>query len=95
MARESAIAALLRETEAAHGAYETDVLAGVFDKDWATWYARYLLDHGLTEFLPGPGCLDVDALAAMLSRLAAEYEREETATPWPDFYARGIVLEFR
>ena len=31
--RESAIAALLRETKAAHGAYETDVLGGVFDKD--------------------------------------------------------------
>jgi hypothetical protein len=89
--QESAIAALLRETEAAHGAYETDVLGGVFDEDWAAWYAKYLLDHGLGDHLPGAQGLDVPALTAMLTRFAAEYEQAETTGPWPDFYARGIV----
>ena len=88
---EMAIAALLRETEAAHGAYETSVLGGVFDEDWAVWYAAYLLDHGLADHFPGAGSLDPETLTAMLTRLAAEYEQEETMGPWPDVYARGIV----
>jgi hypothetical protein len=31
---EKAIAALLREAETAHGAYETNVLGGVYDEEW-------------------------------------------------------------
>lgn len=92
---EMAIAALLRETEAAHGAYETSVLGGVFDEDWAAWYAVYLLDHGLADHLPGAGSLDPETLTAMLTRLAAEYEQGEDTGPWPDAYARGIVSGFR
>ena len=94
-AAETAIATLLRETEAAHGAYETSALGGVFDEDWAAWYAVYLLDHGLENQLPGAGSLNAETLTAMLTRLAAEYEQEETTGPWPDVYARGIVAGFR
>ena len=50
---EKAVADLLRETETAHGAYETNVLGGVFDEEWPAWYAIYLLDHGLGDHLPG------------------------------------------
>ena len=89
--QESAIAALLRETEAAHGAYDTDILGGVFDEDWAAWYAKYLLDHRLGDHLPGTQCPDVETLTAMLTRFAADYEREENTGPWPDVYARGII----
>ena len=35
------LAALLREAEEAHGAYERQL--GHRDEDWPTWYARYLL----------------------------------------------------
>ena len=35
------LAALLREAEAAHGAYERQL--GQRDADWPTWYARYVL----------------------------------------------------
>lgn len=86
-----AIAALLRETETAHGAYETTVLGGAFDEEWPAWYATYLLDHGLADHLPDPKRLDVDNLAAMLARLAADYERGDQTSPWPDVYAQGIV----
>lgn len=37
------LAALLRETEAAHGAYERQL--GHRDDDWPTWYARYMLER--------------------------------------------------
>jgi hypothetical protein len=92
---EQAVAALLRETATAHGAYETNVLGGVFDEDWPAWYAAYLLDHGLSDHLPGGASLDVANLTAMLARLAADYKQGEQSSPWPDVYARGIVAGFR
>lgn len=92
---EQAVAALLRETETAHGAYETTVLGGVFDDAWAAWYAAYLLDHGLGDLLPGAASLDAGSLTATLARLAADYERGDQTSPWPDDYARGIVAELR
>ena len=92
---EKAVAALLMQTEKAHGAYETNVLGGVFDEAWPTWYATYLLDHGLSDHLPGAECLDVASLTAMLARLAADYEQGDKALPWPDAYAQRIVAGFR
>ncbi|MGH2615996.1 MAG: hypothetical protein ACRDJC_12205 [Thermomicrobiales bacterium] len=91
---ERAIAELLRETEAAHGAYETDVLGGVFDEDWPTWYATYLLDHGLAEHIGGARTADAESLAATLKQLAADYEREQPESPWPEVYARGLVAAY-
>ena len=92
---EKAVADLLRETEAAHGAYETNVLGGVFDEEWPAWYAIHLLDHGLGDRLPGAKMLDVANLAAILAQLAVDYEQGDKASPWPDVYARGIVAKFR
>ena len=56
---EKAIAALLTKTETAHGVYEMNVLGGVFDEAWSTWYAAYLLDHGLGDRLPGAKSLEL------------------------------------
>ena len=93
--QEKAVATLLREAETAHGAYETNDLAGVYDEAWPAWYAAYLIEHGLSDHLPGAERLDVATLAAMLARLAADYERGEQTSPWPDVYAQGIVAGFR
>ena len=87
---ETAVAALLREAEGAHGYYESTVLGGVYDADWPRWYAKYLLEHGLAELLPGEKA-DVERLAATLKRLGDEYERDRPADPWPDVYARQLV----
>jgi hypothetical protein len=92
---EKAVAALLTETETAHGAYETNVLGGAFDEAWPTWYAAYLVDHGLSDHLPQAESLNVANLAAMLSRLAADYEQGDKTSPWPDAYAQGFVAGFR
>jgi hypothetical protein len=92
---EQAVAALLRETKSAHGAYETNVLGGVFDEAWPAWYATYLLDHGLSDQLPGAESLDVATLTTMLALLAADDERGEQSGPWPDVYARRIVATYR
>jgi hypothetical protein len=37
------LAALLQETERAHGEYEHEL--GARDEDWPTWYAGYILDR--------------------------------------------------
>jgi len=95
MTPEKAVAALLKETETAHGVYETTVLGGQYDEEWPAWYAAYLLDHGLGEHLASAANLDVADLTAMLTRLAADYERGEQKNPWPDVYAHGIVAGFR
>ena len=95
MTAERAIADLLRETETAHGAHETNELGGVFDEAWPTWYATYLLDRGLREHLPGAPAIEVERLAATLQQLAAEYEREQPESPWPEVYARGLVAAYR
>jgi len=91
---EHAVAALLREAEAAHGAYETDVLGGVYDEAWPAWYAAYLLDHGLGDHLPGAGRIDVASLADELAWLAADYERGDQSRTWADVYAQAIVAAF-
>lgn len=92
---EKAVAALLLETETAHGAYETSALGGVFDEAWPAWYATYLLDHGLSNHLPSAQHLDTANLTAMLTQLAVDYERGDKASPWPDVYAQRIVAGSR
>ena len=44
------LATLLREAEAAHGAYERQL--GHRDEDWPTWYARHMLGP-LQQLLAG------------------------------------------
>jgi len=46
------LAAALRRAEAAHGEYETRVLAGVRDANWADWYAEYLVAEQAGKELP-------------------------------------------
>ncbi|WP_106815740.1 hypothetical protein [Microbacterium timonense] len=41
---------LLARTAAAHGEYERDQLASVYDENWPTWYAAYM-----TQFLAAGG----------------------------------------
>ena len=85
----TAVRTLLEEAEAAHAVYETDELGGVRDEEWAAWYARYLLDHDLSDVLPGVE--SADDLAAMLEELDAAYRQEQPADGWPEFYAARLV----
>jgi hypothetical protein len=88
---EARIAALLRETESAHGAYETEVLGGKRDEEWPAWYATYLLDHGLRELLPGLDPSGAKDLGAKLVQLNDDYQRAQPAGDWPEFYARRMA----
>jgi hypothetical protein len=88
--RVAAIAALLSETEAAHGAYETAELGGVYDEGWPAWYAAYAVEHGLGDVLGRD--VRPDDLATLLTRAYAEFEQTDPKTePWQNYIARRIA----
>ena len=88
--RVAAIAALLSETETAHGAYETAELGGVYDEAWPAWYAAYAVDHGLGELLGRE--VSGDDLAAFLTRAYAAFEQIDPKTEsWQAYIARRIA----
>lgn len=39
------LAKLLKAAAEAHGKYEKEELNGVHDKDWPTWYAKWILEN--------------------------------------------------
>jgi len=86
-----AIETLLAETEAAHGAYETTELNGVYDEQWPQWYAAYAVDHGIGAVL------ERDVTAGELAGiLATAYQDFQATDPgptdsWSTYVARRIV----
>lgn len=87
--QQGALAALLRDAGAAHGQYEERELNGVYDEQWPSWYAAYLVEHGINDLLGA----QIDA--AELSRLLADYHRQHQAhgagQSWYDFYAERLT----
>jgi len=45
------VESLLMQAEQAHGQYEQTVLDGVYDQDWAIWYANFVIDQGIEKVL--------------------------------------------
>jgi hypothetical protein len=86
---EASLALLLTEASAAHGAYETSELGGVYDEQWPAWYARYLVAHGLGTFLGR--AVTAEEVAPLLAECDAAYKRENPAVSWPDFYAQRLL----
>jgi hypothetical protein len=89
--RTDAVRALLQETEQAHGTYEATELKGVYDQEWARWYAAYLVDHGLGALLGRQ--VAVDEVVELLAGGFAEYSSIEP-TPsegWADYLARRMT----
>jgi hypothetical protein len=86
---------LLVNTLAAHSVYETTVLGGVYDEDWAGWYAAYLRDHGLPAVLPRAASLDASQLRAILAQLHRDYTEESPDADWQPWYAErlGAMVE--
>jgi hypothetical protein len=91
--RVEAVRALLAETEAAHAAYETSELNGVYDQEWPQWYAAYAVDHGIANLLGRD--VTSDQLADSLARAYAEFAQSDPAPPepWASFVARRILAQ--
>lgn len=91
--RIGALEALLAETEAAHGAYETAELNGVYDEDWPAWYAAYAVDHDIGAILGR--AIAADELAAFLTRAWEELQGSDPppTEAWTSFMARRLAAE--
>ncbi len=87
--RHTTIAALLRETGAAHGMYEERELNGVYDQNWPHWYASHLLQHDLSNILDRS--VTTEELSRLLKQSDEAYQREHPNTGWPDYYAQRII----
>lgn len=90
-ARIDDITALLHEAEGAHGIYETTELNGVYDQDWARWYAGYAVDHGLGALLGRD--VTADEVATLLASAYADFQgAEPTPTEtWATYVARRLA----
>jgi len=93
VSRIEAIAALLTETEQAHGAYESTELNGVYDQEWARWYAGYAVAQGIAELVGRP--VTAGQLAGVLTSTFVEFKNAEPKPTegWAAWTARRITDE--
>jgi hypothetical protein len=91
--RTEAVRALLAETEAAHGVFETTELNGVYDQAWPAWYAAYAVEHGIGAHVGHP--VTADELAPFLASSFVDIKRIEPAPSegWAAYTARRIAAE--
>jgi hypothetical protein len=91
--RVEALTALLIETEAAHGVFETTELNGVYDQDWPRWYAAYAVEHGIGALIGRP--VTTDQLADFLTSSFGEFKEAEPkpSETWAAYVARRVTSE--
>jgi len=76
---------LLENASQAHEDYEAGILNGVYDNNWSSWYAAFVVGSlGLENVKP-----------AQLTKLLVEaqkiYKQEYSEQNWVDFYADYII----
>ena len=78
---------------AAHGSFEEEELNGVYDQEWARWYAAHAVEHGIGA-LVGTS-ITADRLAGFLASSNSDFERAEPkpSETWAAYTARRIVEE--
>jgi hypothetical protein len=86
------IAALLAKAGAAHHQYEQTVLKGVYDQDWPTWYADYVIRHGLGELLNQ--AVTVEQISQFFCHRNEDHKREHPLQNWADYTAKKMIEDF-
>jgi hypothetical protein len=88
-----AIKELLDQTEEAHGQFETTTLKGVYDQEWARWYAEYAVEHGIGALLGRS--VAADELQQFLASTFVDLKQAEPkpTEPWSAYTARRIADE--
>jgi hypothetical protein len=91
--RVEALNDLLVAAEEAHGRFEATELNGVYDKDWARWYAVYAVAHGIGAMLGRE--VTMDQLAEFLAVSHADFKQLDPGVnePWAAYTARRIEAD--
>ncbi len=79
---------LVRRLEAAgsaHGEYETKSLNGVYDQQWADWYAQYLIENGWNDQFSQKWT--APQLAEALRQADTNHRTDPSKPAWSKFYA--------
>jgi hypothetical protein len=80
---------LLSQTEQAHGEYEERELNGVYDQNWAEWYAEHLLQLGLNSFLTKS--LTQPELSRFLSQSFKDFKQDNLGLRWNEYTAQRLL----
>jgi hypothetical protein len=91
--RMAAITALLDETGAAHGVHEETVLHGVYDQEWAVWYAAFAVDRGIGDLIGH--AVTADELARFFASTNVDFEQTQPKPidAWAAYTARRVATE--
>ena len=82
------IVALLVQAGQAHGKYQQEQLKGVYDQEWARWYAGKMVEQGVSAALGH--AVTVDQLTTFLTDSYAEFQRIKPTESWADYTARKM-----
>ena len=85
----AALVALLEQTQIAHRKYELAELDGVYDNNWASWYARYLMDNGIGPLLDRP--VSAQDLETRLREADASHRANARQQKWVEYYATFLA----
>lgn len=86
------VESLFIQAEQAHGQYEQTILNGIYDQDWASWYATYTIEQGLEKVLNRP--VAEERLSQFLSQSYEQYKAEQAQKTWAAFTAQKLVEEW-
>ena len=83
---------LLIQTEQAHGQYEQTILNGIYDQNWAVWYANYAIEQGI-EKAPNRS-FSREQLSQFLSQSYEQYKAEKSQKTWAAYTAQKLMEEW-
>lgn len=82
------ISSLLTQAGMEHHKYERDILKGIYDSDWAIWYADCVLSKGLNQLLNTS--FSLERLTQILIQTNDRYEAETPEQDWSNYTAEKI-----
>ncbi|MBV7327184.1 hypothetical protein KFU94_02770 [Chloroflexi bacterium TSY] len=83
---------LLKQAGSAHHTYEQTVLKGVYDQEWAIWYAKYIVDNGINDLLSQS--LTAEQMGDLLEETNTLHGQTDQSQSWPEFASRIIAERF-
>ncbi|MEM7128314.1 MAG: hypothetical protein AAF702_18425 [Chloroflexota bacterium] len=84
---------LLTSAGSAHHTYEQTELRGVYDQEWASWYANHIIDHGLHD-LVGQS-IRTEELGPLMSQISELHQQSEQSEDWAEFTATKLLEHFQ